>query len=57
MGFLFMAAESEGFLIKTWDVFVKYQSLFLGAIRWDDCWLGNRLIDWWTSCDYHKQRS
>ncbi len=33
MGFLFMAAESEGFLIKTWDVFVKYQSLFLGAIR------------------------
>lgn len=33
MNVFFMAAENEGFLMKTWDVFVKYQSLFLGAIK------------------------
>lgn len=30
---LIMAAESGGFLGKTWDVFVKYQSLFFKAIQ------------------------
>lgn len=30
---ILMAAAGEGFLNKTWGVFVKYRSLFLGAIQ------------------------
>jgi len=33
MNFTLMAESSAGFLTKTWNVFVKYQSLFLGAIK------------------------
>ncbi len=33
MEYILMAAAGDGFLSKTWNVFVKYQSLFLGAIQ------------------------
>lgn len=31
--YLLMAAESDGFFTKTWDVFTRYQPLFLNAIQ------------------------
>lgn len=31
--YLLMASDNAGFFTKTWDVFTKYQSLFLGAIK------------------------